>query len=454
MLKLFNTYGRKKQTFKPIKKGEVGMYSCGPTVYWFQHIGNLRTYIFNDILKRVLTYDGFKVKQVINITDVGHLTSDADIGEDKMETAAIKEGKKASEIAQYYFDVFNEDLKKLNIIEPNIWAKATDNIKEQIEMIVILEKKGYTYKTPDGIYFDTSKFKDYGKMAKLNLEGLEGGRRVELGDKKNKTDFALWKFSEKVGVRQQEWESPWGKGFPGWHIECSAMGSKYLGKQFDIHTGGEDHIPIHHTNEIAQSESAYEKKPWVKYWIHGAFLKFGGEKMSKSKGKIETISDLEKKGYSALDYRYFLLTAHYRTQLNYSLNSLDAAKTSRKRLRNIISGWEDDGKVNEKYLNEFETAIDNDLDIPSALVVLWRLVRDENAFGKVRTVKSMEKVFGLDLFKGEEEKIPAEILEIVKAREKARNDKDWKLADKLRDKIAKKGFRVDDTGDGSKLQKI
>jgi len=454
MLKLYNTYGRKKETFKPIKKSSVGMYSCGPTVYWFQHIGNLRTYVFSDILKRVLIYDGFKVNHIVNVTDVGHLTSDADEGEDKMEKAALKEGKNAKDIAEFYLKIFKEDLSKLNIISPTKWAKATDHINEQIDMINTLEKKGFTYKTSDGIYFDTSKLKDYGKLALLNLEGLKAGKRVELGDKKNKTDFALWKFSEKPGERQQEWKSPWGVGFPGWHIECSAMGSKYLGKQFDIHTGGEDHIPIHHTNEIAQSESAYEKKPWVKYWIHGAFLKFGGEKMSKSKGKIETISDLEKKGYSALDYRYFLFTAHYRTQLNYSLNSLDAAKTSRRRLKNIISGWDDDGKVNEKYLKEFETAIDNDLDMPSALAVLWRLVRDENAFGKVRTVESMEKVFGLDLFKKEGVEVPAEILEIIKAREKAREDQDWKLADKLRDKIAKKGFRVDDNKEGSKIQRI
>jgi len=454
MLKLYNTLTRKKQTFKSIKDKQVGMYSCGPTVYWFQHIGNLRTYVFNDILKRVLTYDGYKVKQVINITDVGHLTSDSDEGEDKMESAAKKEGKKATEIADYYFEVFSEDLKKLNIIAPDIWSKATEHIKEQIEMIVTLEKKGFTYKTSDGVYFDTSKFKDYGKLAKLNLEGLEGGKRVGLGEKKNKTDFALWKFSEKPGERQQEWKSPWGVGFPGWHIECSAMGSKYLGKQFDIHTGGEDHIPIHHTNEIAQSESAYDKKPWVKYWIHGAFLKFGGEKMSKSKGKIETISDLEKKGYSALDYRYFLLTAHYRTQLNYSLNSLDAAKISRTRLKNIISEWEDDGKINEEYLRGFEKSIDNDLDMPGALAVLWKMVRDENAFGKVRTLESMEKIFGLDLLKKEGIEIPSEVLEIVKARENARESKDWKLADKLRDKIAKKGFRVDDGKDGSKIQRI
>ena len=292
VLKLFNTLGRKKQTFKPIGK-EVGMYSCGPTVYLYQHIGNLRSYIFADILKRVLLYNEFKVKHVINITDVGHLTSDADEGEDKIEKAAAREGKKAEDIANYYFKIFEEDLNKLNIISPDVWCKATEHIKEQIELIKKLEKRGYTYKTSDGIYFNTSKFKNYGKLALLNSEGLEAGKRISVGEKKNKTDFALWKFSEKPGKRQQEWNSPWGIGFPGWHIECSAMSSKYLGEQFDIHMGGEDHIPIHHTNEIAQSECAFGKKPWVNFWMHGAFLTSKGEKVSKSKGGLFTISELK-----------------------------------------------------------------------------------------------------------------------------------------------------------------
>jgi cysteinyl-tRNA synthetase len=247
-LRLYNTLTRKKQIFKPIKENEVGMYTCGPTVYWYQHIGNLRSYIFSDILKKVLTYNGFKVKHVMNVTDVGHLTSDADEGEDKMEKAAKKEGKTAKEIAEFYWDLFRKDFRKLNIKEPDIWCKATEYIKEQIELIKILEEKGFTYKTGDGIYFDTSKLKDYGKLARLKIESLKGGKRISLGEKKNKTDFALWKFSEKPGMRQQEWnpkdyEADWPVGFPGWHIECSAMSSEYLGEQFDIHTGGEDQIP-------------------------------------------------------------------------------------------------------------------------------------------------------------------------------------------------------------------
>lgn len=252
-LKLYNTLTRKKETFKPIDKKEVHIYSCGPTVYWYQHIGNLKAYIFSDTLRRILLYNGYKVKQVINITDVGHLTSDADEGEDKMEKAARREGKTAQDIADYYFRLFAEDLKKLNILPPALWCKATEHIKEQIELIKKLEKKGYTYKTSDGIYFDSFKFRNYGKLAKINIRGLKFGKRISIGEKKHPTDFALWKFSNPPRIRQQEWESPWGIGFPGWHIECSAMSMKYLGEHFDIHTGGEDHISVHHTNEIAQS---------------------------------------------------------------------------------------------------------------------------------------------------------------------------------------------------------
>ncbi len=457
-LKLFNTLGRKKQEFKPIKDNEVGIYSCGPTVYWYQHIGNLRSYIFSDILKRVLIYDGFNVRHVMNITDVGHLTSDADTGEDKMEKAAAKEGKKAEDIANYYWKIFREDFSKLNIIEPDIWCKATEHIKEQVELVKKLEKKGYTYKTNDGIYFDTSKLKDYGKLALLNKEGLSAGKRIEVGEKRSKTDFALWKFSEVPGVRQQEWDPKkfgWDEkiGFPGWHIECSAMSSKYLGEQFDIHTGGEDHIPIHHTNEIAQSECASGLKPWVRYWLHGAFLTFKGEKVSKSKGGLFTISELEERGYNALDYRYFCLTAHYRSQLNFSLENLDSAKTSLSRLKRIISELKDDGKTNEKYLKEFENAINNDLDMPSALTVLWKLVRDEKANGKIKTIEKIDKVFGLYLLKKEEIKISSEVQKLIKEREEARKNKDFKKSDELRDKIKKLGYKVDDAIGGVKVSK-
>ena len=444
MLKLYNTLTRKKETFKPLNKRSIGMYSCGPTVYFSPHIGNFRTYIFSDFLKRVLQFDNYSVKQIINVTDVGHLTSDADTGEDKIESSAKKLGKSANEIAQFYFKEFKSDFKKLNILEPTIWSWATKHIKEQIELIKILEKKGFTYKTSDGIYFDSSKFKNYSKLAKLDISGLKAGKRISLGEKRNKTDFALWKFSEKPGIRQQEWNSPWGLGFPGWHIECSAMSMKYLGETFDIHTGGIDHIPIHHTNEIAQSESATDKK-FVNYWLHGAFLNFKGEKISKSKGELFTISELEKKGFDPLVFRYLCLTTHYRKSLNFSLDNLKKAKESYERLRKNTLALDDDKKINKEYLESFQNCIDDDLNMPQALQVLWNLIKDEKAKGRYQTVKEMDKIFGLNLLNI---KIPINIKNLADEREILRNKKDWKRADKLRQKIEKAGFTIDDIKEG------
>jgi len=468
MLKLYNTLTRKKEIFKPLKDKKVGLYSCGPTVYWYQHIGNLRSYIFSDILKRVLIYNGYKVKQVMNVTDVGHLTSDADTGEDKIEKAAAKEGKTAEEISNYYWKIFRDDFKKLNISEPNIWCQATKHIEEQITLIKKLEKKGYTYKTSDGIYFDTSKFKNYGKLGRLKKEGLEAGKRVEIKEKKNPTDFALWKFSEKPGQRQQEWESPWGLGFPGWHIECSAMSMKYLGESFDIHTGGEDHISIHHTNEIAQSEAATGKK-FVNYWLHGAFLTFKGEKVSKSKGGLYTISELEKKGFNPLAYRYLCLTTHYRSALDFSLESLKNAQNSYERIKNIVSKLKNDKKLNERYLSKFKEAINDDLNMPKALAILWDLLRDKKAEGKMETIKEMEKVFGfifrhyvlvaetgrfkLSFSPVEIYKIPAEVNKLKDEREIARKNKNWQKADEIRRKIEKLGYKIEDTVKGPVVKK-
>lgn len=453
MLKIYNTLTRKKETFKPIKDKSVGMYSCGPTVYWYQHIGNMRSYLFSDILKRVLEYDGYKVKHVINITDVGHLTSDADEGEDKVEKEAKKEGKTAKEISSYYFSVFLQDIKKLNIIEPTVWTKATDNIKEQIELIKKLEEKGYTYRTKDGIYYDTSKFKDYGKLGRLNIKDLQAGKRISMGEKKNKTDFALWKFSETPGLRQQEWKSPWGIGFPGWHIECSAMSMKYLGEHFDIHTGGEDHIQVHHTNEIAQSEAATGKK-FVNYWVHGAFLNVNGEKVSKSKGGLYTVSELEEDGFNSMSYRYFVLTAQYRKPLEFSLDSLQNAQNSYNRLKNIVSELEDDKKVNKDYLKEFEKDINDDLNTPKALQVLWKLVRDGKAEGKIETIKKMDSVFGLRLFDKEEIDIPDEIKKLVQKRERARQEKNFGEADRIREEVKNLGYSLEDTEKGSVIKRI
>ncbi|MCK4552781.1 cysteine--tRNA ligase [Candidatus Pacearchaeota archaeon] len=470
MLKLYNTLTRKKELFKPIRKNFVGMYGCGPTVYWYQHIGNIRRYVFEDILKRILLFNNYNVKHIINVTDVGHLTSDADEGEDKIEKAAKKERKTAKEISRHYFDAFKNDLTKLNFTMPDKWTWATEYIGEQIELVKKLEEKGYTYKTSDGIYFDTSKLKDYGKLARLNIKGLKKAKRIKFGGKKNKTDFALWKFSEKPGVRQQEWNSPWGVGFPGWHIECSAMSIKELGEQFDIHTGGIDHIPVHHTNEIAQSESATGKKPWVNYWLHSNHLILEKGKMSKSSGDILTLSELERKRFKPLEFKYLCLLTHYKKKLIFSEKKLSSAKNAYQRLKNIILELKEDKKhhrrtpknfrkkflqgANKEYLKEFETAINDDLNTPRALQVLWKLVRDEKAVGKIQTIKKMDEVFGLDLLKKEKIKIPDDVKKLVKEREDARKKRDFKKADELRNKIKKLGFSVEDVGGGSKIKKL
>lgn len=456
-LKLYNTLGKKKQKFKPLKKGKVGIYSCGPTVYLYQHIGNLKSYTNWDILKRTLKYNGYNVKHIMNVTDVGHLTSNDDTGEDKIEKAAKKEGKKAEDIAEFYFEKFREDFEKLNIIFPDKWPKATNHIKEMIGMVKNLKKKGFTYETSDGIYFDTSKLEDYGKLAKLDIDELEAGKRVDMKEKKNKTDFALWKFSENPGERQQEWKAFGRMGFPGWHIECSAMSSKYLGKQFDIHTGGEDHISVHHTNEIAQSETAFGKKPWVIYWLHSAFLTTKGEKVSKSKGGLYTISDLEEKGFRPLSFRYFVLNGHYRTQLEFSLKALKQAQDSYKRLKNIIKNlkWKENAKINKKYLERFEKEINDDLNTPKALAVLWELLRDKKirSGGKLKTIEEMDKIFGLKLLEKKEIEIPEKIKELAEKREKLRKKGAYEEADKIRKKVKKLGFYINDTKKGWEIVK-
>ncbi len=373
----FNTLTRKKEEFKPLIPGKAGVYCCGPTVYNFAHIGNLRSYFFEDIMKRVLLYNGYDVKHIMNITDVGHLVSDADEGEDKMEKGAMREGKTVWDIAEFYTQEFKNDIEKLNILPPSIWCKATDHITEQIELVKCLEAKGYTYITEDGVYFDTSKFPDYGKMALLDIDGLEEGKRIKFSDeKKNKTDFALWKFSPRDQKRQMEWESPWGKGFPGWHLECSAMSSHYLGNTFDIHCGGVDHIQIHHTNEIAQSEACTGQK-FVDYWLHGEFLIEEKGKMSKSAGGFLKLQTLIDKGYSPLDYRYFLLMTHYRKKIKFSFDNLDAARNGYVNLKNRISILKSENqividKTNEKFLEyqkKFLDEINDDLNVTGAMAV-------------------------------------------------------------------------------------
>lgn len=460
MLKLFNTLKRSKEVFKPMNKSQVGMYSCGPTVYWYQHIGNMRTYIFSDILKRTLLYNNFKIRHIMNVTDVGHLASDSDEGEDKIERAAKKEGKKAKDIAEFYLKVFKDDLNKLNVLSPNIWPKATEHIKEQIAMIKKLEAKKCTYKTSDGIYFDTSKAKNYGKLAKLKKEELKAGARVEMREKKHNTDFALWKFSEKPGVRQQEWKSPWGLGFPGWHIECSAMSMKYLGERFDIHTGGEDHIPIHHTNEIAQSEAVTGKK-FVNYWLHSSFLTFKGEKVSKSTGGLFTISELENLGYRPLAYRYFTLLTHYRKKLDFSLINLDAAKIAFERLRKRILELKKSrhkGKdLTKKYEKQFAEAINDDLNTPKAIQVLQKVIDDFSfeAKKKLALIERFDTVLGLGIKEMKEEIIraPADVQKLIESRNKLRKDKKWAEADVIRNRIKDKGYLIRDTPKGPVIEK-
>jgi cysteinyl-tRNA synthetase len=462
MIKLYNTLKRKKEIFKPLKEKIVGLYTCGPTVYWFAHIGNLRTYIFEDLLKRVLEYNDYKVKHVMNITDVGHLTSDADTGEDKMEKGAKREGKTAWEIAKFYTEIFQSDLKKLNIKPPDIWIKATDTIQEQIELIKILEKKGFTYKIADGIYFDTSKLKTYGRLWPKKIK-IKSGARIEMvPGKKNPTDFALWKFSPMGVKRQMEWESPWGVGFPGWHTECVVMSSKYLGIPFDIHCGGIDHILIHHTNEIAQAEAAFGKN-LANYWMHGEFLTLEGGKMAKSDGNILTAQTLIDKGFNPLAYRYLCLTAHYRSKLSFSWKAMEGSQNSLNNLYEIILNLKQknskeklDIRILKESQNKFLQFINNDLDIPKALALLWKKIKDKkiNNKTKLEIAFDFDKVFGLNLDKVKVEKIPTEIKEMAEEREKHRKLKEWQKADEIRQKIESLGYQIKDTKKGPKIKKI
>src|SRR3990167_2921174 len=490
-LKLFNTLGRKKQEFKPIKRGQVSMYTCGPTVYRSAHIGNLRAYLAADILRRTLEYNGYKVKQIINITDVGHLTSNADTGEDKVESESKKTGKTAKEITKFYAEQFVKDIKALNIEMPVKFAWASKYIKEQIDLIKRLEKKGYTYKTIYGIYFDTAKFKGYGKLGTSGLAGKQVSRVAHSKEKKREADFALWKFSGKE-KRQQEWKSPWGVGFPGWHIECSAISTKELGQPFDIHTGGIDHVLIHHNDEIAQSEAAYGK-PLANFWIHNEFLDVdptwsltmrnnthecpycgyknlvkglsgyikkklpdgdwllqvrckkckkvfsGMVKMSKSLGNFMPLTDLiQKTGVEPTAFRLFALSKHYRSGLHLSLSAVLNSQKLLNKLRAIFDKKTRGGKVCRTCKEKFMTALNNDLSMPKAMAVVWILVKrtDRTLADKQATLLDFDKVLGLGLKDYKPEGIPAEVKKLAAEREIARKKKDWSKADQLRVKIA------------------
>ncbi|MBP7998584.1 MAG: cysteine--tRNA ligase [Chloroflexi bacterium] len=467
-LKLYNTMTRSVDLFTPITADEVGLYTCGFTVYNFAHIGNLRTYIFEDLLRRTLTFFGYRVKHVMNVTDVGHLVSDADEGEDKMAVGMRRTGKSAWEMAAIYWQAFKNDMERLNLLEPDIWCKATDHIPEQISLIETLEAKGYTYTIDDGVYFDTTKLDDYGKLARLDVAGLQAGSRIEMGGKRQLTDFALWKFSPRQQKRDMEWDSPWGVGFPGWHIECSAMAVKYLGEHFDIHCGGIDHIPVHHTNEIAQTESATGRKPWVNWWMHGEFLVLSeegeteGVKMSKSKDNFLTLEYLIEKGYDPLAYRYFCLNGHYRSPLTFSWGGLDAAANAFARLKHHIlelqSHAQPQAPLNQPHLNLFQAAIADDLNMPRALAALWGLLRDTavSPASKYATLLIMDTVLGFNMatLQPDAAPIPAEVMALVEKRAAARQARQWSYADELRQQLTALGYTVEDTPTGPKIKPI
>ncbi|MBD5405098.1 cysteine--tRNA ligase [bacterium] len=464
-IKLYNTMSRSIETFKPINKGKVSIYTCGPTVYHFAHIGNLRTYVSQDIMKRMFLANGYKVKHIMNITDVGHLTSDGDTGEDKMEKGSKREGKSVWDISKYYTDVFMNDISDLNIIPATKYTPATQYIKEQIDLVKKLEDKGYTYKIEnDGIYYDTSKFADYGKLGGQNLDELKAGARVDFSNgKKNIADFALWKFSPTNEKRQMEWDSPWGIGFPGWHIECSAMCLSEIGDRLDIHSGGVDHIKVHHTNEIAQVEPVVGHK-WVNYWVHMEFLNDLSGKMSKSNGEFLTLSLLKEKGYSPLVYRYFLLLASYRTQLNFSYELLDGAKKSYENIvrkvseiiKNSTSDY--DKVVFEKWKTKILETLNNDLNTSGVIVILQDIFKsDIDANTKLKLIEFFDEILGLEFIDSAKSllniTVPEEVETLAKLRWTAKQNKDYAKADELKKQIIDKGFQVEDKKDGYEIKK-
>lgn len=456
---IFNTLTGQKEVMKPLKEGHVSMYNCGPTVYDHAHIGNLRSFVFADTLRRTLELSDYEVKQVINITDVGHLSGDGDEGEDKMTKAILREGKTLNlssmkEVGDFYTNRFREDLASLNIKMPSEIPKASENIKEDIEIIERLEKNGFTYKTSDGIYFDISKFPKYGMLGNIKIESLKEGARVSINaEKRNPRDFCLWKFNEKIG-----WMSPWGNGFPGWHIECSAMSRKYLGQPFDIHTGGIDLIPIHHNNEIAQSESAFGI-PLARYWMHSAFLKLGESKMAKSDGNLIILKTLIEHSISPLAYRYWLLTAHYRSPISFSYEAVSASQNALIKIITFVGKTVGEGKIIEEYASKFKAFVNDDLDTPKAIALIWDMLKDTDIsdVDKKSTLLYFDKVLGLNLDAAPQvidEPIPPDVAALASAREDARKAKDWQKADALRQEIINRGYEIEDTPEGIEIYPI
>lgn len=454
----YNTLTKKKELFKSLEPKKVKMYSCGPTVYKDATIGNMRTNLFQDTLRRVLEYNGYEVKQVMNITDVGHLVSDGDEGEDKMLKSAREEHKTPMEIAEYYTKLFFKDLERLNVETPEVICKATDHIEEMLEMVQKIIENGYAYETSTAIYFDVSKLDEYGILSGINLREQKAGARVEVDpEKRNPYDFALWIKAPENHL--MKWDSPWGPSYPGWHIECSAMSQKYLGEVFDIHTGGIDLIPTHHENEIAQSKGACGKIP-AHYWMHGEYLLINGGKMSKSLGNVYLLDDIMKRGYDPLVYRLFNFSCHYKGKLNFTWEGIEAASTALTRLRDgyqkHLEGTADvDDTIISEIENKFHKAINDDLNMPLAMSAVWEAVKYQDKSPKIaKLLEKFDTVLGLKIIEKREEEIPQEILELVEQRKIARNEKNWTESDRLRDLIAQKGYSVKDTKDGAEVSKI
>jgi cysteinyl-tRNA synthetase len=469
-MKLFNSLTREIDELVPVKKGKVGMYTCGPTVYDYPHIGHGRKYTYDDLLKRVLTYNGLKTVHVQNITDVGHLVSDGDEGEDKLEKGAARLKKTVWEVAEHFTSEFFLDMDRLNILRPDVSSRATDHIKDQIQLIETLREKGFAYDTPEAVYFDVSRFPRYGQLFGQRLEDKLTAVRDEVqtgSHKRNPVDFALWfKRVGRFADHTMHWDSPWGDGFPGWHIECSAMAMKYLGESFDIHTGGEDHLPIHHPNEIAQSEAA-TGKPFAKYWIHYAFLTVDGQKMSKSLGNYYRIQDILDKGFSAMALRYLYLTAHYRTQLNFTWSSLAAAQSAYDKLKQFVKTTRSKpqdtrtqlSKEKLKKIDDFRTrfliAVNNDLNFPQGLAVLWEMIKSNIPdYDKLELILDWDQILGLDLANVNEVEVPEEVRKLAVDRELLRKQGKFVEADNVRMQIEKLGFIVRDTASGPQYDKI
>ena len=464
-IKFYNTLTKEKEGFKPLEDNTVRMYSCGPTVYSYAHIGNFRAYVFMDTLRRTLEYNGYKLKHVMNITDVGHLESDADEGEDKMEKAAKKENKNPYEIAKYYSEIFFRDMQRLNIEKPEIIAKATEHIQEMLEFVERLVKNGYAYETSKGIYFDISKLDKYPVLSNRKIDEQIAGARVDVDEeKKSPYDFALWIKAPENHI--MKWESPWGLSYPGWHIECSAMGRKYLGDQFDIHTGGIDHIPTHHENEIAQSKGLTGKIP-ARFWMHVEFLQVDGGKMSKSLGNTYTLDQLQEKGIEPLAYKLFCFTAHYRTKLNFTFETALSTQKALNRLREgFVKHQEGLENITEEKIKEYEdkflATINDDLNIPSAMGLVWEIIRSpEKSKQYAELLLKFDEVLGLDLVnskkyleESQKLELPEEILKLVEERKKARENKDWSLSDQIRDTLKEKGYNVKDSKDGMVIEKL